>query len=53
MVPNFFITDTYGYSPEDIVVLKDDPSLPEHLQPNRVNMVESSSHCPGVHFSRR
>ena len=39
------ITDTYGYAPQDIVVLKDDPSLPEHLQPTRVNMV-SLLQCP-------
>jgi len=30
---------TYGYSPEDIVVLKDDPSFPERLQPTRANMI--------------
>jgi hypothetical protein len=37
--PLILITDTYGYSPEDIVILKDDPTLPEHLQPTRANMV--------------
>jgi hypothetical protein len=42
------IPDTYGYSPEDIVVLKDDPSLPNHLQPTRLNMVESYFLCSGA-----
>jgi hypothetical protein len=30
---------TYGYSPEDIVILKDDPALPEYLQPTRANII--------------
>jgi len=30
---------TYGYRPEDIVVLKDQPELPAHHQPTRVNMI--------------
>jgi hypothetical protein len=51
--PLILITDTYGYSQEDIVVLKDDSTLPEHLHPTRANMVESFSRCPGVNFSQR
>jgi hypothetical protein len=31
--------DTYGYSPEDITVLRDDPELPDLSQPTRDNMV--------------
>lgn len=50
--PLILIIDTYGYSPEDIVVLMDDPTLPEHSQPTRVNMVESPSLFPAVHFSQ-
>ena len=30
---------SYGYSSEDITVLKDDPKLPDLSQPTRVNMV--------------
>ena len=30
---------TYGYRPEDITVLKDDPDFPIHLQPTRENIV--------------
>jgi hypothetical protein len=37
------VPGTYGYSPEDIVVLKDDPSFSNRLQPTRANMVESYS----------
>ena len=33
------IPETYGYSPEDIIVLKDDTKLPELSQPTRDNMV--------------
>lgn len=33
------ILDTYGYHPEAITVLRDDPDLPDHFQPTRVNMV--------------
>jgi hypothetical protein len=33
------ITDTYGYRPEDVCVLKDDPDFPEHSQPTRDNIV--------------
>jgi ankyrin repeat protein len=40
--------DTYGYSPEDIVLLKDDPSFPNQMQPTRFNIVESYSLCSGV-----
>jgi hypothetical protein len=32
-------TGTYGYRAEDVVVLKDDPALPAHLQPTRENIV--------------
>ena len=32
------ITDTYGYLPEDIVVLKDDPTFAEHLQQTCANV---------------
>ena len=37
------ILEIYGYSPEDIVILMDDPRFPDHLQPTRANMVESFS----------
>jgi ankyrin repeat protein len=30
---------TYGYAPNDITVLKDDPKFPNSLQPTRANMV--------------
>ncbi|KAH9164042.1 caspase domain-containing protein [Lactarius sanguifluus] len=30
---------TYGYLAEDVVVLKDDPALPAHLQPTRENIL--------------
>ncbi|KAH9959978.1 caspase domain-containing protein [Russula dissimulans] len=30
---------TYGYHPEDIAVVKDDPALPDHLQPTRENIL--------------
>jgi hypothetical protein len=33
------LADTYGYRPEDIVVLKDLPEFPEQSKPTRVNMV--------------
>lgn len=46
--PPIPITATYGYSPEDIVVLKDDLSFPNRLQPTRANMVELYSLCSGV-----
>ncbi|KAN0118331.1 Caspase domain containing protein [Russula decolorans] len=47
---------TYGYSPEDIVVLKDDPTLPEHLHPTRANMIRElkqlvSGAAPGDKFT--
>ena len=29
----------YGYQPEDIIILKDDPTLDHHLQPTRENIV--------------
>ncbi len=32
---------TYGYRPEDIVMLKDDPALPDHFQPTRENIVSN------------
>jgi hypothetical protein len=32
---------TYGYRPEDITVLKDDPALAIHLQPTRENIVSA------------
>lgn len=37
------VPETYGYLPEDIVVLKDDPSFPDQFHPTRANMVESWS----------
>ena len=33
------VLDTYGYYPEAITVLRDDPDLSDHFQPTRVNMV--------------
>ncbi|KAI0290173.1 caspase domain-containing protein [Russula brevipes] len=33
------LLETYKYSPEDITVLKDDPSLPDLSQPTRANMI--------------
>ncbi|KAN0136282.1 Caspase domain containing protein [Lactarius tabidus] len=33
------LTDTYGYSHEDITVMKDDPSFPDLSNPTRVNMI--------------
>jgi hypothetical protein len=33
------VLETYGYSPEDITVLKDNPELPDSSQPSRDNMV--------------
>jgi hypothetical protein len=33
------LINTYGYSREDITVLKDDPDLPDTSQPTRANMV--------------
>ena len=32
---------TYGYRPEDITVLKDDPAFAIHLQPTRENIVSA------------
>ena len=37
---------TYGYRPEDIVVLKDQPELPARYQPTRVNMVRDIRSSP-------
>jgi hypothetical protein len=37
---------TYGYRPEDIVVLKDQPELPENCQPTRVNIVRDVMSSP-------
>jgi hypothetical protein len=34
-----FIPETYKYASDDIIVLKDDPELPEDRQPTRDNMV--------------
>ena len=39
------IPATYGYSREDIVILKDIPEFPNHSQPTCSNMVESYSLC--------
>jgi hypothetical protein len=38
------VTDTYGYRPEDVCVLKDDPDpdFPEHSQPTRANIVRDN-----------
>jgi hypothetical protein len=33
------VLETYGYYPEAITVLRDDPDLSDHFQPTRVNMV--------------
>ncbi|KAN0130443.1 Caspase domain containing protein [Lactarius tabidus] len=33
------LTDTYGYRPEDITVMKDDPTFPDISHPTRVNMI--------------
>ena len=35
------IEAAYGYRPEDITVLKDDPAIPIHLQPTRENIVSA------------
>jgi hypothetical protein len=40
--PLIVVIGTYGYSPEDITILKDDPQLPDHFQPTFVNMVRHS-----------
>ncbi|KAI9440266.1 caspase domain-containing protein [Lactarius psammicola] len=37
-------TGTYGYSAEDVVVLKDDPALPDYLQPTRENILRELRH---------
>jgi hypothetical protein len=37
------IEAAYGYRPEDITVLKDDPAFPIHLQPTRENIVSAFS----------
>lgn len=33
------LTDTYGYRPEDITVMRDDPNFPDLSHPTRVNMI--------------
>ncbi|KAH9968497.1 caspase domain-containing protein [Lactifluus volemus] len=33
------LINTYGYRPEDVCVLKDDPDFPEHSQPTRANII--------------
>ncbi|KAI9432855.1 caspase domain-containing protein [Lactarius indigo] len=33
------LIDTYGYRPEDITILKDDPNIPDLSHPTRVNMI--------------
>ncbi|KAH8994283.1 caspase domain-containing protein [Lactarius akahatsu] len=33
------LVGAYGYSPEDITVLKDGPNIPDLLQPTRANMI--------------
>lgn len=38
------IEAAYGYRPEDITVLKDDPAFSIHLQPTRENIV-SAFYC--------
>jgi hypothetical protein len=35
----FPLEGVYGYAPEDITVLKDDPNFPDLQQPTRANMV--------------
>jgi hypothetical protein len=37
------VIDNYKFSPADITILKDDPGLPDLLQPTCVNMVRPSS----------
>ncbi|KAF8267146.1 caspase domain-containing protein [Lactarius quietus] len=49
------LTDTYGYRPEDITMMRDDPSLPELSHPTRVNMIRElkrlvSDAAPGDTF---
>ena len=36
---DLFVPGTYGYSREDITILKDVPDFPDHRQPTRANMV--------------
>ena len=38
---NAFIKATYGYRPEDIIVLKDDRAFAVHLRPTRKNIVSA------------
>jgi len=38
-----FTTAKYGYRPEDIIILKDDPAFDHHLQPTRENIVSFPS----------
>lgn len=42
------LTDTYGYRPEDIVVLKDVPELPERSHPTRANLVRDTVSSPSA-----
>jgi len=47
---------TYGYAEEDIIVLKDDPNLPDLSQPTRDNMIRElkrlvSGAAPGDQFT--
>ncbi|KAF8267126.1 caspase domain-containing protein [Lactarius quietus] len=49
------LTDTYGYRPEDITMMRDDLSLPELSHPTRVNMIRElkrlvSDAAPGDTF---
>ncbi|KAI0246645.1 caspase domain-containing protein [Lactifluus subvellereus] len=49
------LIDTYGYSPEDITILKDDPQLPDLFQPTHSNMIREltrlvSDAAPGDKF---
>ena len=37
---------TYGYRPEDVIVLKDQPSISARYQPTRVNMVRDIGSSP-------
>ncbi|KAH9991896.1 caspase domain-containing protein [Russula vinacea] len=46
----------YGYLPEDIIVLKDDPRFPDRLQPTRANMIRElkrlvAGAAPGDRFT--
>ncbi|KAH9164040.1 caspase domain-containing protein [Lactarius sanguifluus] len=45
------LVSVYGYSPEDITVLKDGPNIPDLLQPTRANMRLVSGAASGDKFT--